>query len=73
MVLSACSSYFEHLFVNFSEPNQIVILKDTSFADIAAIVDFMYKGEINVSQVGFFFRKKKISDVWRLKHVPFDI
>ena len=52
MVLSACSSYFEQLFVNFSEPNQIVILKDTSFADIAAIVDFMYKGEINVSQVG---------------------
>jgi len=50
MVLSACSSYFEQLFVNFSEPNQIVILKDTSFADIAAIVDFMYKGEINVSQ-----------------------
>eukprot|EP00092_Neocalanus_flemingeri_P007042 GFUD01007606.1.p1 GENE.GFUD01007606.1~~GFUD01007606.1.p1 ORF type:complete len:568 (-),score=141.64 GFUD01007606.1:432-2135(-) len=50
MVLSACSSYFEQLFINFSEPNQIVILKDTSFADIAAIVDFMYKGEINVSQ-----------------------
>jgi len=50
MVLSACSSYFEQLFVNFSEPNQIVILKDTSFLDIAAIVDFMYKGEINVSQ-----------------------
>ena len=51
MVLSACSSYFEQLFVNFSEPNQIVILKDTSFLDIAAIIDFMYKGEINVSQV----------------------
>merc|ERR1719419_676316 len=50
MVLSACSSYFEQLFVNFSEPNQIVILKDTSFLDIAAIIDFMYKGEINVSQ-----------------------
>merc|ERR1719461_353632 len=50
MVLSACSSYFEKLFVNFSEPNQIVILKDTSFLDIAAIIDFMYKGEINVSQ-----------------------
>merc|ERR1712223_2016209 len=27
-----------------------VILKDTSFADIVAIVEFMYKGEINVSQ-----------------------
>merc|ERR1719251_114216 len=50
MVLSACSSYFEQLFVNFSEPNQIVILKDTSFLDISAIIDFMYRGEINVSQ-----------------------
>ena len=29
----------------------MVILKDTSFADIVAIVEFMYKGEINVSQV----------------------
>ena len=51
MVLSACSSYFEQLFINFSEPNQIVILKDTSFLDISAIIDFMYRGEINVSQV----------------------
>merc|ERR1719412_1871910 len=50
MVLSACSSYFEQLFINFSEPNQIVILKDTSFLDISAIIDFMYRGEINVSQ-----------------------
>lgn len=50
MVLSACSSYFEQLFINFSEPNQIVILKDTSYSDISAIIDFMYRGEINVSQ-----------------------
>merc|ERR1719237_1401429 len=50
MILSACSSYFEQLFINFTEPNQIVILKDTSFLDIVAIVEFMYKGEINVSQ-----------------------
>jgi len=51
LVLSACSSYFEHLFMNFADPGiQIVILKDTSYADIAAIIDFMYKGEINVSQ-----------------------
>ena len=51
MILSACSSYFEQLFINFNEPHQVVILKDTSFADIVAIVEFMYKGEINVSQV----------------------
>ena len=50
MVLAACSSYFEHLFLTYNEPNQIVILKDTSYSDIAAIVMFMYKGEINVSQ-----------------------
>lgn len=50
MVLSACSSYFEQLFMNFNEPHQIVILKDTSFTDIVAIIEFMYKGEINVSQ-----------------------
>lgn len=50
MVLSACSSYFEHLFLTYNENNQIVILKDTSYTDIAAIVEFMYKGEINVSQ-----------------------
>ena len=55
MVLSACSSYFEQLFINFSEPNQIVILKDTSFLDISAIIDFMYRGEINVSQVWLQF------------------
>jgi hypothetical protein len=51
VVLSACSSYFESLFLEFDEKNQIVILRDTSYADIAAIVEFMYKGEINVAQV----------------------
>lgn len=64
MVLSACSSYFEQLFVNFSEPNQIVILKDTSFLDISAIVDFMYRGEINVSQVKLNRRKAIERDIF---------
>lgn len=50
VVLSACSSYFETLFLEFDEKNQIVILRDTSYADISAIVEFMYKGEINVAQ-----------------------
>ena len=51
VVLSACSSYFERLFTEFDEKNQIVIMRDTSYADISAIVEFMYKGEINVAQV----------------------
>jgi hypothetical protein len=31
----------------------IVIMRETSFDDLAIIVEFMYKGEINVSQVRF--------------------
>jgi len=50
VVLSACSSYFEHLFLTFDEKNQIIILKDTSYDDILALVEFMYRGEINVGQ-----------------------
>ena len=51
MVLSACSTYFEQLFLEHAEPNPIVIMRETSFIDLAIIVEFMYKGEINVSQV----------------------
>ena len=53
VVLSACSSYFEHLFLTFDEKNQIIILKDTSYDDILALVEFMYRGEINVGQVSY--------------------
>ena len=57
VVLSACSSYFENLFMSFDEKNQIVILKDTTYDDVFALVEFMYRGEINVAQVSthFFF------------------
>ena len=51
MVLSACSTYFEQLFLEHPEPNPIVIMRETSYTDLAIIVEFMYKGEINVSQV----------------------
>jgi hypothetical protein len=37
MVLSACSSYFEHLFMAYSENNQIVILKAGNSQTIQAI------------------------------------
>jgi hypothetical protein len=53
VVLSACSSYFENLFMTFDEKNQIVILKDTTYDDVYALVEFMYRGEINVAQVSF--------------------
>ncbi|XP_054263925.1 uncharacterized protein LOC128987196 isoform X2 [Macrosteles quadrilineatus] len=48
MMLSACSTYFDAIFSQHEENNPIVILKDVRFADIKALVEFMYKGEINV-------------------------
>ncbi|TRY77396.1 hypothetical protein TCAL_00147 [Tigriopus californicus] len=50
VVLLACSSYFESIFCEFNEKNQVVILKDTRYDDVKALVEFMYKGEINVPQ-----------------------
>nr|CAD7447076.1 unnamed protein product [Timema bartmani] len=48
VVLSACSTYFDMIFSQYEEKNPIVILKDVKFSDIKALVEFMYKGEINV-------------------------
>ncbi|XP_037091744.1 uncharacterized protein LOC119111954 [Pollicipes pollicipes] len=50
LVLSACSSYFEHLFTMHPDKAPLVILKDIKYEDIKAIVEFMYQGEINISQ-----------------------
>merc|ERR1712223_307436 len=50
VVLSACGSYFENLFMTYDEKNQIVILKDTTYDDVFCLVEFMYRGEINVAQ-----------------------
>jgi len=52
LVLSACSPYFTNLFTNFTNPFQypIVVIKDMPFADLKAIVEFMYRGEVTVPQ-----------------------
>ncbi|XP_058122941.1 protein bric-a-brac 2-like [Anopheles ziemanni] len=50
MVLSACSPYFQTLFFDNPCQHPIVIMRDVSWAELKAIVEFMYKGEINVSQ-----------------------
>lgn len=50
MVLSACSTYFKELFVSNPCKHPIVILKDMRFDDLKAIINFMYSGEVNVSQ-----------------------
>lgn len=50
LVLSACSSYFQSLFTMNPCQHPIVILKDVKFTDLKVIIDFMYYGEVNVSQ-----------------------
>ncbi|CAG9770984.1 unnamed protein product [Ceutorhynchus assimilis] len=50
VVLSACSSYFQSLFTINPCQHPIVILKDVKFIDLKIMVDFMYYGEVNVSQ-----------------------
>lgn len=51
VVLSACSTYFDKIFSEHEEKDPVVILKDVKFVDIKALVEFMYKGEINVENV----------------------
>ncbi|XP_047041277.1 longitudinals lacking protein, isoforms H/M/V-like isoform X2 [Helicoverpa zea] len=50
VVLAACSTYFQSLFVDNPAQHPIVILKDVTFADLRIIVDFMYCGEVNVTE-----------------------
>jgi len=50
VVLSACSPFFENLFTDNPCKHPIVILKDIRYADLKALVEFMYKGEVNVVQ-----------------------
>jgi hypothetical protein len=50
MVLSACSPYFQTLFFENPCKHPIVILKDVRWEELKAVVEFMYRGEINVSQ-----------------------
>ncbi|KAH8232166.1 hypothetical protein KR032_001147 [Drosophila birchii] len=50
MVLSACSPYFNALFINHPEKHPIVILKDVPYSDMKSLLDFMYRGEVSVDQ-----------------------
>ncbi|XP_014235207.1 uncharacterized protein LOC106657979 [Trichogramma pretiosum] len=49
VVLSACSTYFDTLLSQYEEKDTtIVMIQDVKFSDIKALVEFMYKGEINI-------------------------
>nr|XP_045598137.1 protein tramtrack, beta isoform-like isoform X3 [Procambarus clarkii] len=50
LVLSACSVYFKDLFGANPCKHPIVILKDIRIDDLKTVIDFIYRGEVNVSQ-----------------------
>lgn len=50
MVLSACSPFFQSLFLENPCKHPIVILKDMKYSELKAIIEFMYHGEVNVAQ-----------------------
>ncbi|RWS31104.1 Protein bric-a-brac 1-like protein [Leptotrombidium deliense] len=50
LVLSTCSLYFKELLKSNPCKHPIVIFKDMKMRDLKAIVDFMYKGEVNISR-----------------------
>lgn len=50
MVLAASSPYFQTIFFETPCKHPIVIIKDVKWEELKALVEFMYRGEINVAQ-----------------------
>jgi len=49
-VLSACSPYFEELFIENVTAHPIIILKDVKAEELKSLIDYMYTGQVTVSQ-----------------------
>ncbi|KAH8420250.1 hypothetical protein KR009_007999 [Drosophila setifemur] len=53
LVLAACSTYFEAILAENPCKHPVIILpREIKLWEIQALVDFMYKGEVNVTQAG---------------------
>ncbi|XP_042230718.1 protein bric-a-brac 2-like [Homarus americanus] len=50
MVLSACSPYFQCLLSEAPCTHPVIILQGVKWPELKAVVEFMYKGEINICQ-----------------------
>ncbi|XP_043244934.1 broad-complex core protein isoforms 1/2/3/4/5-like isoform X28 [Amphibalanus amphitrite] len=50
MMLSACSPYFRDLLKENPCQHPVFFLKDTTFSDLRAVIEFVYNGEVNVTQ-----------------------
>ncbi|XP_021932150.1 modifier of mdg4-like isoform X2 [Zootermopsis nevadensis] len=65
IVLSVCSPYFKDLFKVNPCKHPIVILKDVCHKDLVAILQFMYRGEVNVRQeeLGTFIKTAEMLQI----------
>ncbi|KAL0270806.1 UNVERIFIED_CONTAM: hypothetical protein PYX00_008096 [Menopon gallinae] len=50
VVLAACSPFLETLLSRHYDKHPILILKDVKFSELKAMMDYMYRGEVNISQ-----------------------
>lgn len=50
IIFSVCSTYFRETFMDNPCKHPVVIFKNVKFDDLANIVEFMYKGEVSISQ-----------------------
>ncbi|XP_039284602.1 longitudinals lacking protein, isoforms A/B/D/L isoform X7 [Nilaparvata lugens] len=50
VVLSACSPYLEALLSQHYDKHPIIILRDVKFPELKAMLDYMYRGEVNITQ-----------------------
>ncbi|XP_043271143.1 uncharacterized protein [Venturia canescens] len=82
VVLSACSTYFDTILSQYEEKDPIVIMRDVKFSDIKVLVEFMYKGEINIDHTRLSSLLKTAEDLhikglaevsWRSDSVQNDI
>uniref|UniRef100_A0A1B6CSR1 BTB domain-containing protein n=1 Tax=Clastoptera arizonana TaxID=38151 RepID=A0A1B6CSR1_9HEMI len=58
VVLSACSPYLEAMLSQHFDQHPILILKDVKYQELKAMLDYMYRGEVNISeeQLGHFLK-----------------
>ncbi|XP_037084292.1 zinc finger and BTB domain-containing protein 17-like [Pollicipes pollicipes] len=65
MMLSACSPYFRELLKENPCQHPVFFLKDTSIEDLRAVIEFVYRGEVNVSQtqLGSFIKTAEMLQI----------
>lgn len=50
VVLSACSNFFESIFVNTNHQNPVVVLQDVERVQLENLLTYMYRGEVRIPQ-----------------------